>query len=75
MATNKISKERSAKVLDLLEQIDNVNEMIRFHQETTQERIMIIQYKHLKNKFLQDLKTALSAFEVEIEVTPVLAAA
>jgi hypothetical protein len=68
MATRKYTEERSARVLDLLEQIDKVNEMISFHRDVSKESLMQQQYEHQKNKFVCDLKTALTAFDVEIEI-------
>ncbi len=68
MATKKYKEERSEKVLDLLEQIDRINEMISFHRDVTKEVLMLQQYEHQKNKFVYDLKTALTAFEINIEI-------
>jgi hypothetical protein len=68
MAKKKYKEERSARVLDLLQQIDRINEMISFHRDVTKESLMQEQYEHQKNKFVYDLKTALTAFDVDVEI-------
>jgi hypothetical protein len=68
MAKKKYKEERSARVLDLLQQIDRINEMISFHRDVTKESLMQEQYEHQKNKFVYDLKTALTAFDVDVAI-------
>ena len=75
MAAKKKIEERSARVLDLLQQIDSVNEMISFHRKVTSETLMAEQYEFQKSKFVKELQIALSAFQVEIDIRKVAIAA
>ncbi|RMG72454.1 MAG: hypothetical protein D6722_05400 [Bacteroidetes bacterium] len=56
-----ISK-KAARVLDLLEQIESVNEMIRLHEG---DAFMQGQYQSRKQQFIQDLAEELKAFDIE----------
>jgi hypothetical protein len=53
--------EKAARVLDLLEQIDAVNQMIKLHHG---DPFMQKQYQHRKDQFVQELAAGLKEFEV-----------
>lgn len=54
--------EKAASVLDLLEQIESVNDMIRLHQG---DAFMQEQYHARKQQFIKDLASKLEAFDIK----------
>lgn len=59
-----IISERAAKILDLLEQIDSVNQMIVMHEG---DSFMREQYIYRKNEFVKSLGVQLSEYKIEPE--------
>ncbi len=57
-----VISEKAARVLDLLEQIDAVNEMIELHKD---DAFMRDQYIYRKEEFVKDLVIQLGAFRIE----------
>ncbi len=70
VAAKPLPEDSSNRILELLHQIDCVNEMIRFHQDVTQEDALVNEYQHQKIRFVQSLQEVLSRFEVGIELEP-----
>jgi len=56
--------ERAAKILDLLEQIESVNEMIALHSD---DEFMQNQYKYRKSEFVKELVQHLSEYKIQPE--------
>ena len=54
--------EKAARVLDLLEQIESVNEMIRLHEG---DAFMQDQYQYRKQRFIQELAGKLKEFDIQ----------
>jgi len=59
-----IISERAAKILDLLEQIDSVNQMIVMHEG---DSFMREQYIYRKDEFVKSLGVQLSEYKIEPE--------
>jgi len=59
--------EKTARVSDLLEQIDRLNQMIEFHKNKSGELSMMRQYEEMRNEFLTELKEILTNFKIEIK--------
>jgi hypothetical protein len=57
-----VISEKAARVLNLLEQIDAVNEMIELHEG---DSFMLDQYIYRKEEFVKDLVIQLGAFNIE----------
>jgi hypothetical protein len=57
-----VISEKAARVLDLLEQIDAVNEMIELHED---DAFMRDQYIYRKEEFVKELVVQLGAFNIE----------
>lgn len=57
-----VISEKAARVLDLLEQIDAVNEMIELHED---DAFMLDQYIYRKEEFVKELVVQLGAFNIE----------
>ena len=59
-----VISEKAAKILDLLEQIDAVNQMIAIHEE---DSFMLEQYAYRKEEFVKLLVVQLSEYKIERE--------
>ena len=57
-----VISEKAARVLDLLEQIDAVNEMIELHSD---DAFMLDRYIYRKEEFVKELVIQLGAFNIE----------
>lgn len=57
-----IISEKAARVLDLLEQIDAVNDMINLHKD---DEFMKGQYVYRKERFVKELVTQLGEYRIE----------
>ena len=65
MENIKIKDERIARISDLLEQIQSVDEMISLHEDKgDQEDLMLIQYKYRREQFLGELKERLQELNI-----------
>ncbi|MEN0003350.1 MAG: hypothetical protein AAF798_04380 [Bacteroidota bacterium] len=65
MEDNLIS-ESAARVIDILEQLERLNQMIELHANGSGDSFMVNQYSDLKNRFLEELKELLSEYDVEV---------
>ncbi len=60
--------DKKIRVVDILDHIEKLNTLIRMHNEETQSALMIKQYQHLRQQFLDELKTILFDFQLNVEV-------
>jgi len=60
--------EQIARLSDILEQIEKLNQMIEFHRNKSGELSMMRQYEEMKQGFMEELKELLSEFKIEIEI-------
>lgn len=68
MAEDKLIDEELARVLDILEQIKELNRMIDRHKYQSIDEFMLRQYEDMKNRFLEELKDILQAYEIEVKI-------
>lgn len=59
-----VISEKAAKILDLLEQIESVNEMIQVHED---DSFMKDQYMYRKEEFIKELVDQLGQFQINPE--------
>jgi hypothetical protein len=59
-----VISEKAARVLDLLEQIEAVNEMISLHED---DSFMKDQYVYRKEEFIKELVIQLGEYNIEKE--------
>jgi len=57
-----------ARLSDILEQIEKLNQMIEFHRNKSGELSMMRQYEEMKQGFMEEVKELLSEFKIEIEI-------
>jgi len=60
--------EQIARLSDILEQIEKLNQMIEFHRNKSGELSMMRQYEEMKQGFMEEVKELLSEFKIEIEI-------
>ena len=60
--------EKIARVSDILEQIEQLNQMIDFHKHQSGEESMMRQYEDMRNDFLKELEALLSSFKIKIQI-------
>lgn len=60
--------EQIARLSEILEQIEKLNQMIEFHRNKSGELSMMRQYEEMKQGFMEELKELLSEFKIEIEI-------
>ena len=60
--------EKTARVSDILEQIDRLNAMILFHQNESGEESMRKQYEGMRYDFLKQLEVLLASLDIKIVV-------
>lgn len=64
---NKVRLDKdSARVLDILEKVKELNKMIDLHKNQSKDLFMVNQYQDMKNRFLEELKEILSDYEIEV---------
>jgi len=57
-----------ARVSDILEQIERLNQMVAFHRDESKELSMMRQYEEMRRGFLDELKSILADFKIDIEI-------
>ena len=65
--------ERTARVSDVLEQIERLNQMIDFHKDQSGETSMMRQYEDMRSEFLKELEILLSSFKISAQLKDVAA--
>ena len=63
-----ISDDKKIRVLDILENIEKLNQLITLHSKETQSSLMVKQYNNMRQQFLEELKTILYDFQLNVEV-------
>jgi hypothetical protein len=61
-------EERTARVADILEQVEQLNHMIAFHKNQSGEQSMQRQYEEMRSAFLKELEAILLSFNINIEI-------
>jgi len=60
--------EKIARISDVLEQIDKLNNMVKFHKNESGELSMMRQYQAMRSDFLEELQTLLTQFEITVKI-------
>ena len=63
-----ISDDKKIRVLDILDNIEKLNQLITLHSKETQSPLMVKQYNNMRQQFLEELKTILYDFQLNVEV-------
>ena len=63
-----ISDDKKIRVIDILDNIEKLNQLITLHTEETQSSLMVNQYNNMRQQFLEELKTILYDFQLNVEV-------
>lgn len=66
-----IANDKKIRVLDILDHIEKLNNLIKLHTEETHSLLMVKQYNTLRQQFLEELKTILFDFQLNVEVLKV----
>lgn len=66
MSNSNLINHKIVRVSDILEQIDELNKMIKFHQDNS-ESSMLQQYKSMKQSFVDELNLILSDFQISVK--------
>ena len=66
MSSSNIVNDKIVRVSDILEQIDELNKMIKAHEDNA-DSSMFKQYQYMKNQFLQELNSILNDFQISIK--------
>ncbi|MBP8240544.1 MAG: hypothetical protein KAX50_11310 [Saprospiraceae bacterium] len=65
--------EKIARVSDILEQIEDLNQLLDFQQSNGADASTIRQYEFMRDTFVQELRSLLKSFRLEL-VEPGVAA-
>ncbi len=60
--------EKIIRISDVLEQIDKLNNIIKFHKNESGELSMMRQYQAMRSDFLEELQTLLTQFEITVKI-------
>jgi hypothetical protein len=63
-----ISNDKTIRVVDILEQIGKLNSLISVHKNESKSELMMKQYDNMRQQFLEELKTILFDFQLNVEV-------
>jgi len=66
MSNSNIINEKIVRVSDILEQIDELNKMIKVHKDNS-ESSMLEQYEYMKKEFLDELNKILLDFQISVK--------
>lgn len=72
-AVHRAIDEKTARVSDILEQVEQLNRMIEFHKDQSGEASMMRQYEDMRKEFLKELKALLSSFKINVQIKVVAA--
>ena len=72
-ADQRVIEEKTARVSDILEQVEQLNHMIEFHKNQSGEESMRRQYEDMRNEFLKELKAILASFKINIQIKDIAA--
>jgi len=62
------TEENIARISDILEQVDKLNDMVDFHKNESKELSMMRQYESMRKGFLKELKTLLGQFKINVRI-------
>ena len=68
MKTNNEINEHAARVADILEQIQELNKMIRFHKVNSTDDSMQTQYEYMKKEFFDELTKLFVSFKLDVKI-------
>jgi hypothetical protein len=63
-----IVNNKKIRVLDILDNIEQLNSLINLHNKETRSTLMVKQYQTMREQFLAELKTILFDFQLNVEV-------
>jgi hypothetical protein len=63
-----IASNKKIRVLDILDQIEQLNTLINLHNKETRSTLMVKQYQTMREQSLAELKTILFDFQLNVEV-------
>jgi hypothetical protein len=63
-----VINDKKIRVVDILDQIEKLNKLIHIHTEETRSKLMVKQYQNMRQQFLDELKTILFDFQLNVEV-------
>jgi len=64
MNTSNVVNDKIVRVTDILEQVDELNKMIKVHQNNS-DKSMLTQYEFMKNEFVEELHKILNDFQIK----------
>jgi len=59
---------KAARVSDILEQIEQLNKMVDFHENESKEPVMMRQYEALRKDFIKELENLLAEFNLSAKI-------
>jgi hypothetical protein len=62
------ASNKKIRVLDILDNIEQLNTLINLHKKETRSPLMVKQYQNMREQFLTELKTILFDFQLNVEV-------
>ena len=60
--SNVLLNDKIARISDILEQIERLNEMVDFHKNKSDERSMLWQYEDMRQEFFRELAKLMADF-------------
>jgi len=64
MNTSNLVNDKIVRVTDILEQVDELNKMIKVHQNNS-DKSMLTQYEFMKTEFVEELHKILNDFQIK----------
>ena len=66
MSASKIKNYSIVRVSDILEQIDDLNKMIKLHKDNS-DNSMLAQYEYMRRGFVDELNSLLEEFQISVK--------
>lgn len=67
MDSSQIVDEKIARVTDILEQVEGLNNMIELHKSDLGSSSMLVQYQYMRKEFIQELNTLLQEYQLNVQ--------
>jgi hypothetical protein len=64
--SNVLVNDKIARISDILEQVERLNEMVDFHKSKSGEQSIMRQYEEMRQEFLKELAGLLVAFRIVV---------
>ena len=64
--SNVLVNDKIARISDILEQVERLNEMVDFHKSKSGEQSIMRQYEEMRQEFLEELAGLLADFRIEV---------